>query len=155
MLSAYVFEKCSQKASAQHLLMILESFWDPFWSFFDPGGTLGRSLGPPWDAFGPRPEKVPTFVQGMTFLDLILNTFFHQVFFIFLCSFKLRFWEPCEPVFKGCWEHVETISGVVSQTFWRHWKLWKMQPLPCETTVFQYPEARFFIIFPRIFQDKF
>jgi len=30
-----------------------------------------------------------------------------------------------------------------------------MQPLPRETTVFQYPEARCFIIFPCIFQDKF
>ena len=27
MLSAYVFEKCFQKASAQHLLVILESFF--------------------------------------------------------------------------------------------------------------------------------
>ena len=30
-----------------------------------------------------------------------------------------------------------------------------MQPLQCETTVLRYPEIRFFIIFPRIFQDKF
>ena len=30
-----------------------------------------------------------------------------------------------------------------------------MQPLQCETTVFEYPEARFCIVFPGIFQDKF
>ena len=57
MLSACVFEKRFQKASGQHLLMILESFWDPCWINFDPGGTLGGSLGPPWDTFGPRPQK--------------------------------------------------------------------------------------------------
>ena len=155
MLSACVFEKRFQKASGQHLLMILESFWDPCWSNFDPGGTLGGSLGPPWDTFGPRPQKSTKKQGKKRFLDLALETFFHQVFFIFHCSFKLRFEEASKPLFKGFWCHFETISGVVFQAFWRHWKPWKMQPLQCETTVFQYPEARCFIIFPHIFQDRF
>ena len=83
--------------------------------------TLGGRWEGPWDHPGtpldPDLKKVPKIVQGMTFLDLILETFFHQVFFIFLCSFELRFGEPCEPVFKGFGGHFKTISGVVFQTF--------------------------------------
>ena len=134
-----------------------------FWSHFDTHFAAFFTLGEPWEGpwhhpgtpLDPDLKKVPKIIKTTPFLDLILETFFHQVFFIFHCSFKLRFGEPCEPVFKGFWGHFKNISGVVFQTFWRHWKPWKMQPLPCETTVFQYPEARFFIIFPRIFQDKF
>ena len=155
MLSACVFEKRFQKASGQHLFMTLESFSDPFWSNFDPGGTLGGSLGPPWDTFGPRPEKSITNCPRNYFFRPNFGDLFHQVFFIFLCSFKLRFWEPCEPVFKGFGAHFESISGVVFQFFWRNWKPWKMQPLQCETTVFEYPETMIFVIFPSIFQNEF
>ena len=155
MLSAYVFEKCFQKASAQHLLMILESFWDPFWINFDPGGTLGGSLGPPWDTFGPRPQKSTNNHQKDHFFRPHFGDFFHQVFLISPYIFKLPFWEPSEPLFKGFWRHFGTISGVVFPTFWRRWKPWKMQPLQRETTVFEYPETKFLSIFPGFFQDKF
>ena len=152
-----MFSTCFQKASGQHLFMTLESFSDPFWSNFDPdpGGTLGGSLGPPWDTFGPRPQKSANKHQQHNFLDLILEALFHQVFCIFHCSFKLLLGEPSEPLFKWFWGYFESISGIVFPTFWRNWKPWKMSPLQCETTVFEYPAARFFIIFPSIFQDKF
>ena len=83
MLSAHVFEKRFQKASGQQLLMIFDSFWDPIWTNFDPGGTLGGSLGLPWGTFGPRPQKSTKNHQKDPFLDLILDIFFHQVFCIF------------------------------------------------------------------------
>ena len=155
MLSACVFEKRFQKASGQHLLMILESFWDPFWSNFDPGGTLGGSLGPPWDTFGPRPQKSTKNHQKDPFFRPHFGDLFSSSFPYFPYIFKLHFWEPSEPLFNGFWGHFGTTSGVVFPTFWRHWKPWKMQPLQCETTVFEYPEARLFIIFLYIFQDKF
>ena len=132
-----------------------EWFWAPFWSNFDPGGTLGGSLGPPWDTFEPRSQKSIKFSQNERFLDLILETFVHQVFLVFHCSFKLRLGELSKPLFKGFCGHVDSISELVFPTFWRDWKPWKMQPLQCETTVLRYPEIRFFITFPRIFQDKF
>ena len=134
-----------------------------FWSHFDTHFGTFLTLGGPWEGpwhhpgtpLDPNLKKVPKTTKKTPFLGLILDTFFHQIFRIFHCSFKLRFWEPSEPLFKGFWCHFETISGVVFPTFWRHWKPWKMQPLQCETTVFQYPEARRFIICPCIFQDKF
>ena len=134
-------------------------FWSHFETHFGAILTLEGPWEGPWDHPGtpldPDLKKVPKIIKTIPFLDLILETFFHQVFFIFHCSFKLRLGEPSEPLFKGFWNHFESIPGVVFRTFWRDWKPWKMQPLQCETTVFEYPEARFFIIFPYIFQDKF
>ena len=121
--------------------------------------TLEGPWEGPWDHPGtpldPDLKKTLKIVQGIPFLDLILGTFFHQVFFRFLCIFKLHFGKPSEPLFKGFGGHFESISEVVLPLFWRNWKPWKIQPLQCETTVLRYPEIRFFIIFPRIFQDKF
>ena len=126
------------------MLRMLESFWDPCWSncwsWRDPGRVPGTTLGHLWTQ---NSKKVPKINKKILFVDLILETFFHQLFIIVHCTFKLRFWAPSEPLFKGFLGHFESISGVVFPTFWRNWKPWKMHPLPCETTVFQYPEARF------------
>ena len=134
-------------------------FWSHFETHFGAILTLEGPWEGPWDHPGtpldPDLKKVPKTVRGTPFFDLILGTFFHQVFCIFHGSFKLRFGEPSKPLFKRFWTHFESNSGVKFLTFWRDWKPWKMQPLQCETTVFQYPEARLFIIFPRVFQDKF
>ena len=134
-------------------------FWSHFETHFGSNLTLDGPWEGPWDHPGtpldPELKKVPKINKKTLFVDLILETFVHQFFIIFHCTFKLRFGEPSEPLFKGFWCHFETISGVVFSTFWRNWKPWKMQPLPCETTVFQYPEARFFCICPSFFQDRF
>ena len=83
--------------------------------------TLEGPWEGPWDHPGtpldPDLKKVQNLTKTIPFLDLMLDTFFHQVFFIFLCSFKLHFGEPCEPVFKGFGVDFETLSGVVFQTF--------------------------------------
>ena len=83
--------------------------------------TLEGPWEGPWDHPGtpldPDLKKVPKIVQGILFLDLILETFFHQVFFIFLCSFKLRLGELSKPLFKGFWGHFESISELVFPTF--------------------------------------
>ena len=83
--------------------------------------TLEGPWEGPWDHPGtpldPDLKKVPNLTKTTPFLDLILETFFHQVFFIFHCSFQLRVWEPCEPVFKGFRGHFKTISGVAFPTF--------------------------------------
>ena len=75
----------------------------------------------PWDHPGtpldPDLKKVLKITKKITFLDLILETFFHQVFCISHCSFKLRLGEPSEPLFKGFWGHVESISEVVLPLF--------------------------------------
>ena len=134
-------------------------FWSHFETHFGAILTLEGPWEGPWDHPGtpldPDLKKVPKIIKKIPFLDLILETFFHRIFIIFHCSFKLRFGEPSEPLFKGFGGHFESISEVVLPLFWRNWKPWKMQPLQCETTVFEYPEARFFIIFPNIFQGKF
>ena len=132
--------------------VILRPILEQIWPWRDPGRVPGTTLGHLWTQ---NSKKCLKSTKKSFFVDLILETFFHQLFIIFHCTFKLRFGEPSEPLFKGFWCHFETISGVVFSTFWRNWKPWKMQPLPCETTVFQYPEARFFMIFPSFFQDRF
>ena len=134
-------------------------FWSHFETHFGANLTLEGPWEGPWDHPGtpldPDLKKVPKIIKKIPFLDLILETFFHQIFCIFHCSFKLRFGEPSEPLFKGFGGHFESISELVFPTFWRDWKPWKMQPLQCETTVFKSPEAGIFINFPCIFQDKF
>ena len=74
----------------------------------------GPSQGP-WDHRGtpldPDLKQIPNLTKTTPFLDLFLETFFHQVFLMFHCSFKLRLWEPCKALFKGFWRHFETISG--------------------------------------------
>ena len=123
-----------------------------FWSHFEnPGGTLGGSLGSPWDTFGPRPQKSTKNHQQIHFIRPHCGDLLSSDFLNFPCMFHLHFGEPSELTFKHFLCHFETMSGVVFPTFWRQWKPWKMQPLPRETTVFQYPEARCFIIFPCIF----
>ena len=83
--------------------------------------TLEGPWEGPWDHPGtpldPDLKKVPKIVQGIPFLDLILETFFQQIFCIFHCSFKLRLGELSKQLFKGFWGHFESISGVVFQTF--------------------------------------
>ena len=125
----------------------IDSKWPPNPLKSGSEGSPKRSLKLQW--------KIQKIIKKISFLDLLLGTFFHQVLFVFPCIFKLRFWEPSEPLFNGFWGHFGTTSGVVFPTFWRRWKPWKMQPLQRETTVFEYPVAGFFIIFPHIFQDKF
>ena len=82
---------------------------------------LGGPLEGPWDHPGtpldPELKKVPKIIKKILFVDLILETFFHQLFVIFHCTFKLHFGEPSEPLFKGFVCHFETISGVVFSTF--------------------------------------
>ena len=68
--------------------MILESFWEPFWSKFDPGGYLGGSLGPSRDTLDPQVAKStktpllrPQFlIPIFTICSLFLHTFFKKVF---------------------------------------------------------------------------
>ena len=69
----------------------------------------------PWDH--PGTPLDPDLKKTQKKLDLILETFVHQVFFIFHCSFKLRFGEPSEPLFKGFGGHFESISEVVLPLF--------------------------------------
>ena len=135
-----------------------------FWSHFDTHFGAFLTLGEPWEGpwhhpgtpLDPDLKKVQkTNKKKKLFLYLILDTFFHKSFCIFHCSFKPRLGELSKPLFKGFLSHFESISELVFPTFWRDWKPWKMQPLQCETTVFEYPEARFFVICPCIFQDKF
>ena len=79
--------------------------------------TLGGPWEGPWDHPGtpldPDLKKVPKIIKTIPFLDLILETFFHQVLCIFPYIVKLHFWEPSEQLFKGFWCHFESISGVV------------------------------------------
>ena len=79
--------------------------------------TLEGPWEGPWDHPGtpldPDLKKVQKNVKKIIFLDLILETFFHQIFSIFHCSFKLRLGELSKPLFKGFWGHFESISGVV------------------------------------------
>ena len=83
--------------------------------------TLEGPWEGPWDHPGtpldPDLKKVPKIIKKIPFLDLILETFFHQVFLISPYIFKLHFWEPSEPLFNGFWGHFELISGVVFQVF--------------------------------------
>ena len=83
--------------------------------------TLERPWEGPWDHPGtplePDLKKVPKMIKQIPFLDLILETFFQQIFCIFHCSFKLRFGEPSEQLFKGFWDHFESTSGIVAPTF--------------------------------------
>ena len=83
--------------------------------------TLEGPWEGPWDRPGtpldPDLKKVPKIIKKIPFLDLILETFFHQIFIIFHCSFKLRFGEPSEQLFKGLWGHFERNSGVCFLTF--------------------------------------
>ena len=83
--------------------------------------TLEGPWEGPWDHPGtpldPDLKKVPKIIKTTPFLDLILETFFHQLFIIFHCTFKLHFGEPSEPLFKGFVCHVESILGVVFPTF--------------------------------------
>ena len=134
-------------------------FWSHFETHFGAILTLEGPWEGPWDHPGtpldPDLKKIQNLTKTTTFFDLILGTVFHQVFLIFPYIFKLHFWEPSEPLFNGFWGLFGTTSGVVFPTFWRRWKPWKMQPLQRETTVFEYPVAEFFIMFPYMFQDKF
>ena len=83
--------------------------------------TLGGPWEGPWDHPGtpldPDLKKVPNINKQIPFLDLILETVFHKPFIIFHCSFKLRFGEPSEPLFKGFGGHFESISEVVLPLF--------------------------------------
>ena len=67
--------------------------------------TLEGPWEGPWDHPGtpldPDLKKVPKTHKTIPFLDLILETFFHQVFLISPYIFKLHVWEPSEPLFKG------------------------------------------------------
>ena len=66
---------------------ILGSFWNPFWSKFDPGGYLGGSLGPSRDTLDPQVAKNtkktlfrPHFlIPIFTIFSLFLHTFFKKV----------------------------------------------------------------------------
>ena len=86
-------------------------------SYFETHFGAILTLEGPWDTFGTRPQKSIKNQQKQRFLDLLLDTLFHQVFFICPCIFKLRFGEPSEPLFKKFGRHFETISGVVFTTF--------------------------------------
>ena len=83
--------------------------------------TLEGPWEGPWDHPGtpldPDLKKTPKIIKTTPFLDLILETFFRQFFIIFHCSFKLRLGEPSEPLLKGVWDHCESISELVFQTF--------------------------------------
>ena len=87
MLSTRVLEKRFQKAPGQRLLMIFESVFHPFWSNFDPGGTLGGSLGPPWDTFGRRPQKSTKNHQS----DPFFKPHFGDLFSLSFLYFSLQF----------------------------------------------------------------
>ena len=83
--------------------------------------TLGEPWEGPWHHPGtpldPDVKQVPKINKTITFLDLILETFFQQIFCIFHCSFKLRLGELSKSLFKGFWSHFESISELVFPTF--------------------------------------
>ena len=85
MLNARVFEKRFQKACR-------EDFLSHFEIHFEAILTLEGPWEVPWDHPGtpldPDLKKVPKIIKTITFLDLILETFFHQI----VCTyFSLQF----------------------------------------------------------------
>ena len=105
-----------QKASGQFVL----SFSGHSETHFGASLTLEDPWKGPWDHPGtpldPDLKKVPKIIKTTPFLDLILETFSSN-FHYFYCSFKLRFGEPSEPLFKGFGGHFESISEVVLPLF--------------------------------------
>ena len=58
---------CDPSGRRGELGSIWEGIWEASGSNFDPGGTPGESLGPPWDTFGARPQKNTRNHQKKTF----------------------------------------------------------------------------------------
>ena len=132
--------------------VISRPIFEQIWPWRDPGRVPGTTLGHLWT------QNSKKYLKSTK--TTFLWTSFWRPFFIKFSLFFIGIWNyvwgnPPNNFLKGLLGHFETISGVVFQAFWRHWKPWKMLPLPCKTSVFQYPEARLFIIFPHIFQDRF
>ena len=68
---------------------ILEQIWPWEGPWDHPGTTLDPDL-----------KKVPKIIKKIPFLDLILETFFHQVFFIFFAVLNYAFGNPANQFLK-------------------------------------------------------
>lgn len=79
----------------------------PFWSKFDTGRCLGGFLVPPWDTFGPRPQKNTTNQHTYSFLDLIFGYLFSSSVLCFPLHFPSTYWDVLvEPESQTCFKIV-------------------------------------------------